>query len=184
MKTRTAGGTAVILTAKLDDNGNPTVAAAVKGMTIELQGWTTEGGREGAYGYRGTQIVALPIPRADYDAILAEAQQMAILSEDTLVEATYRDSDTLSGYTVHDHRIGQRLLDIGIAQDVDGWGIVIDSAAVDALGERFSLAAAAEYGAKHVAAAPDTDAAAEADAVRAHMATRNGPNADAADNQV
>ena len=79
METRTAGGTQVTLTARLDGQGRPTVAARVKGMQIEieLQGWTSEGGREGAYGYRGTQRIALAIPRADYEAVLAEAQRLA-----------------------------------------------------------------------------------------------------------
>lgn len=98
--------------------------------------------------------LCVSIPRADFDAALAEARQMkaaaarsereAVRSGAIRVSPSYHDGEHLSGHSVHGPA-ADLLVELGVAKHVAGWGVCVDAAAVRALGESFTYPEAAAY---------------------------------------
>jgi len=76
--------------------------------------------------------------------------------------ATWHDGEYLSGYKVIDPAT-EILADLGLGKYVEGWGFHVPTAAIEALGERFTYSQAVEYTRPAREAAAAKKAANEAD---------------------
>ena len=91
-------------------------------------------------------------------------------------ELFYHDGEILSGYTAYGPD-AEMLLNLGIAKEITGWGAYIDSAAVAALGDSFTLAEAQTYMAPLMekAAAQRGELEANMEEVRRHVSATGSP---------
>ena len=90
--------------------------------------------------------------------IEAAKQAQVAMAEDNIrsgrvpIELTYHDGEYLQGHTCHDRLSAKLLVDLGLAREVDGWGIHVSSKLVEAVGESFTYQQAADFAAPAIAA--------------------------------
>ena len=121
----------------------------------------------------GTRIGGVALPPVEYaalasdieaitTAIAAEAQAHAeaIRTGQESITVRWDDGEYLSGYTVSDAVARQELIRLNVAKDVNGWGTLIDSRLIDALGTTFTIPEVEAF------TAPEREAVAQAEAAR------------------
>jgi len=57
----------------------------------------------------------------------------------------YQEGSPLSGWTIYDEEIEKLLKNLGLAKDVDGWGLLIDWQFIAKVGEKFTYSQALGY---------------------------------------
>lgn len=73
-----------------------------------------------------------------------EAEINAIKSGETKIKVGYRDGEYLSGYSVRG-LAAKLLIELKVAHEVSGWGIIVDDELVKELGEEFTYEQAKEF---------------------------------------
>ena len=121
----------------------------------------------------GMKIGGVSLPPVEYAALASdiEAINTAIAAETQAhaeairtggesITVQWDDGEYLSGYTVYDDIARQELIRLGAAKDVDGWGTLIDSRLIDALGTTFTIPQVETF------TAPAREAVAQAEAAK------------------
>ena len=124
----------------------------------------------------GVKSGGVSLPDADYMALAseieainsdiaaeAEAHAEAIRTGKASITAKWEDGDYLSGYAVYDKIARQELIRLGVAKDVDGWGTIIDSQLIEALGTEFTIPQVETFTAPKREAADQAEAAKKAE---------------------
>lgn len=136
-------------------------------MKFIASGYGEAQGQGGVIGVWKGKRACVTVPREDYVRAVAEARAIgerekeSIRSGDSVIELHYHDGEYLSGHQVFG-RAGELLVGLGIAKEVDGWGVCVDAAAVKALGAKFAYPQAAEYARPALEKAQAAEAAREA----------------------
>jgi len=76
-------------------------------------------------------------------AAAKKAELEAIVSGATTIDVDYYDGEYLSGYTVHGPA-AKLLCELGLAKEVSGWGVHVESNVIDTLGKSFTYPQAIE----------------------------------------
>lgn len=153
---KTKTGVAVRLTG-VEYLGNPTVRVELEHPQLgKMRFESTTFGKapndpsaEGIIGWSGRRV-CVTVPRADFEAALAEARAIgeaevaALTSGITPICLSYHDGEYLSGHTCYG-RAALLLEGLGLAKPVEGWGWHVPAEVVAALGETFTYAQAAEH---------------------------------------
>ena len=145
-KCKTETGIEVTLTGQ-DDGYRPSVLVQLthpKLGTVKTTGeWATLQGRQGVVIYAGGMHVCVTVPRESFDAALAEAvaigeQEIADLKAGRkMIELHYHDGEYLSGEQVFG-RAARLLCELGLAEEVSGWGTHVTSEIATQLGSSFT----------------------------------------------
>jgi hypothetical protein len=155
IKSVTKSGNEVVLTGT-ECRDMPTVRVEFTHPTLGPKSFESSsygpapGGNEGILGCVGSQRVCITVPRADFDAAMAEARAIGerevadLKSGAAKIRLHHQDGEYLSGYAVHG-RGAEVLLGLGLVKPVDGWGYLASDALAKALGEEFTYQQAAEF---------------------------------------
>jgi len=68
-----------------------------------------------------------------------------IKSGEEMIQATWREGSPLSGFMVHDDEARQLLKNIGLTEEISGWGTIIDWQFMEKVGDKFTYLQALEY---------------------------------------
>jgi len=68
-----------------------------------------------------------------------------IKNGEEMIQATWHEGSPLSGYMVHDDEACQLLKNIGLAEEISGWGTIIDWQFMEKVGDKFTYLQALEY---------------------------------------
>lgn len=80
------------------------------------------------------------------EAKKAKEQKLeGILIGKITIKLSYEEGEYLSGWTTYDKIIANLLTELGLAKKVGGWGTLVDSELIEALGEEFTYIQAKEY---------------------------------------
>lgn len=147
IKSKTKRGTDVTLTPVENQYGKPAVRVEMSTPALNLDFVSESFGRvnkdEGIVFWHAGKKVCVTVPKEDYDTAITEAKKIgdaevaAIKDGSKPISVRYNDGSTLSGYSVGG-RAAKLLKDLGLAEDVSGWGTLVNDKVVKALGESFT----------------------------------------------
>jgi hypothetical protein len=167
IKSKTTTGVEVVLTGE-EHHGRPTVLVEFSHpklgrVSFHSADFGERQGQHGIIGYhsRSNQRVCVTVPRADFDAALADAKAAAgelalarkkaaeeelaaLKGGEKKIQLRYVDGEYLSGYTVSAPASGL-LRELGLSEDVSGWGVHVSDQLVNAVGEEFTYQQAVEF---------------------------------------
>lgn len=69
----------------------------------------------------------------------------ALRADEKMIELTWQQGSPLSGYTTYDDAALEILEELGLIHAVNGWGYLVRSSVVEALGKKFPCSVAVEY---------------------------------------